>query len=178
MINALELQTRSTLVAPNTLRIQRLLPGPATRIFAYLADGNLRRQWLASGDLPSEVGAPFTLTWRNDELSGGSEHRPEGFPAEHSAQCRLLEIDPPHRLAYSWGEIGIVTIDLEERGADVLLTLTHDRLPDDAGLRGNVFPGWHAHLDLLEAIVAGDPAPLLWPHWCALRAEYADSREI
>ena len=36
--------------APNTVRIQRLLPGPMERVWAYLTDSELRRQWLAAGE--------------------------------------------------------------------------------------------------------------------------------
>ena len=33
------------LVEPTTLEIQRLLPGPIERVWAYLTDDALRRQW-------------------------------------------------------------------------------------------------------------------------------------
>ena len=37
------------LIEPTTLRIQRLLPGPIERIWAYLTDSDLRSKWLAAG---------------------------------------------------------------------------------------------------------------------------------
>ena len=37
------------LIEPTTLKIQRLLPGPIERIWAYLTDSDLRRKWLAAG---------------------------------------------------------------------------------------------------------------------------------
>jgi uncharacterized protein YndB with AHSA1/START domain len=38
------------LTGTDTLTIQRRLPGPIERVWAYLTDGELRRQWLAAGD--------------------------------------------------------------------------------------------------------------------------------
>jgi len=39
-----------------TLTIQRLLPGPIERIWAYLTNSDLRRQWLAAGEMEMKVG--------------------------------------------------------------------------------------------------------------------------
>ena len=36
------------LTEPATLKIQRLLPGPIERVWAYLTESELRRQWLAA----------------------------------------------------------------------------------------------------------------------------------
>ena len=44
---------------PATLTIQRMLPGPIERVWAYLTESDLRRKWLASGDMEMKVGAPF-----------------------------------------------------------------------------------------------------------------------
>ena len=56
------------LTDPGTLKIQRLLPGPIERVWAYLTESDLRRQWLAAGQMEMKVGAPVELVWRNDEL--------------------------------------------------------------------------------------------------------------
>ena len=47
------------LIEPTTLKIQRLLPGPLERVWDYLTDSDLRRQWLAAGPMQLKVGAPF-----------------------------------------------------------------------------------------------------------------------
>ena len=47
-----------TVTAPGAVRIQRLLPGPIERVWEYLADGGLRRQWLAAGDMAPQARAP------------------------------------------------------------------------------------------------------------------------
>ena len=67
-----------TLTEPATLTLQRLLPGPIARVWAYLTDGELRRQWLAAGTMEEKVGAPVEFVWRNDELTDPPGERPEG----------------------------------------------------------------------------------------------------
>ena len=71
-------RTPGRLVDASTLVIQRRLPGTPERVWAYLTDSSLRRQWLASGDMPAGKGAAFELVWRNDELSASAEERPDG----------------------------------------------------------------------------------------------------
>src|SRR5205085_975771 len=85
------------LTEPATLTIERLLPGPAARIWEYLTRSEMRRQWLASGEMDLRVGAPFTFTWRNNELPGGAEGRPEGSTGEHSMDSHITEVDPPYK---------------------------------------------------------------------------------
>ena len=70
MTELTQIDSYGALTGPDTLRIQRLLPGPIERVWAYLVDGELRRQWLAAGKMEPVEGAPFELVWRNDELTG------------------------------------------------------------------------------------------------------------
>jgi uncharacterized protein YndB with AHSA1/START domain len=160
-----------TLTEPATLTLRRVLPGPVERIWAYLVEGDLRRRWLAAGEMTLEVGAPFEFVWRNGELTDPPGTRPEGFGAEHRMTSVITELDPPRRLAFTWDESGDVSIELAPRGPDVLLTLTHRDLPRRSMMLG-VSAGWHAHLDVLEARARGtDPAPF-WDAWAKLRADY------
>lgn len=155
------------------LTIQRLLPGPIERVWAYLTESDLRRKWLAAGDMEMRVGAPFAFTWRNDELTDPPGSRPPGFSAEHSMEATITELDPPRRLAITWGSTGGVVFELEPRGDRVLLTLIHRRLTDRSVLL-NASAGWHMHLDILLARLGGekDPAPF-WDGWSRLREQYA-----
>ncbi|MGO4527119.1 SRPBCC family protein [Microvirga sp. 2MCAF35] len=159
MTDLATLDTYGTLSEPATLTIQRLLPGPVERIWAYLTDSDLRRQWLAAGDMDLTLGAPVELVWRNAELTDPPGARPDGFGEEHRMECRITELDPPHRLAITWGSTGGVTFTLERQGSEVLLTVIHRRVADRATLL-NVSAGWHAHLDILAARAAGEtPEP-------------------
>ena len=69
------------LIEPATLKIQRRLPGPIERVWAYLTESDLRRQWLAAGEMEMKVGAPVELVWRNDELNNPPSQRPPGASA-------------------------------------------------------------------------------------------------
>ncbi len=157
-------------VDAHTVRLQRLLPGPIERVWAYLTDGELRRQWLAEGDMQTEAGTPFTLTWRNDELTDPPGTKPDGFGGEHSMDSRLTEYDPPHRLVFTWGD-GDVAIDLERKGDQVLLTLTHRGISDRSNML-MIGAGWHQHLDVLVARANGTQPIPFWDGWTQLRAEY------
>ncbi|MEQ8311370.1 MAG: SRPBCC family protein [Sphingopyxis sp.] len=161
------------LTEPATLTIARLLPGPVERVWAYLTDEDLRRQWLAAGAMEEKVGAPVELVWRNDELTDPPGIRPDGFGDEHRMLCEVTAIDPPRLLSISWGSTGGVTFMLEERGADVLLTIVHKRI-EDRDILLNVSAGWHAHLDVLEARVRETPAAPHWDNWVQLREAYAE----
>ena len=172
MADLIMVDNYASLIEPDTLRIQRLLPGPIERVFSYLANGDLRRQWLAGGEMEQRVGAPFTLTWRNDELSDVPSKRPDGFGEEHSMESRVLEIDAPRMLAFSWNETGKVTFELEPMGDEILLTLTHERLPEERSTRLNICAGWHSHLDILAAKVAGRKSGPFWEDWSRLKSEY------
>ncbi len=158
------------ITAPATVRIARTLPGPIDRVWRYLTDGELRRQWLAAGEMTLVPDAPFELVWRNDELSDPPGKRPEEFDEEMRMASRVIEADPPRRLVFAWGE-GEVAIDLETRGDDVLLTVLHSAISDR---RNTVMigAGWHRHLDILSARLRGDAPGPFWEGWVRLRDEY------
>lgn len=163
----------SLLTEPATLRIARLLPGPVERIWSYLTDSELRRQWLAAGAMEQMVGAPVEFVWRNDELTDPPGARPEGFDDEHRMICEVMAIDAPHMLAISWGSTGGVTFTLEEKGNEVLLTIVHSRVEDPSVLL-NVSAGWHAHVDVLEARLRGTTPVPHWDNFAQLRGVYAE----
>lgn len=154
-----------------TLTIRRSLPGPIERVWAYLTESQLRRQWLAAGEMSLRAGAPFQLTWRNDELTRPSGQRPAGFGEEHQMESQIIEVDPPHKLVFAWSNSGQVSIELEADGDQVLLTLIHRRLPN-RNMTLMVGAGWHAHLDILVARVRGAEPPPFWDGWTQLRQEY------
>ncbi|HXV26106.1 MAG TPA: SRPBCC family protein [Alphaproteobacteria bacterium] len=159
------------LTEPATLKIQRLLPGPIERVWAYLTKSELRRQWLAAGEMEMRVGAPFEFIWRNDELTDSPGQRPPGFPEEHRMQSRIIDLDPPRKLAITWGAKGEVSFELDPRGNKVLLTVIHRRLPDRATML-NVGAGWHMHLDILVARATGKEPEPFWDGWSRLKNEY------
>jgi uncharacterized protein YndB with AHSA1/START domain len=171
MSEASTIDNYGRLVEPATLRIERLLPGPIGRVWAYLTESDLRRQWLASGTMDLVAGEEFELVWRNNELTDPPGERPPGFGEEHRMKSRITELDPPQRLAFTWGDNGDVTFELRTQGNEVLLTLTHRRIAGRDMLL-KVSAGWHAHLDVLVARMNDrDPEPF-WDSWAKLQKDY------
>lgn len=154
-----------------TLTIKRLLPGPIERIWAYLTEDERRRRWLAAGHMDLTVDAPFEFVWRNDELSGKAAVRPPGFSDEERMRSRIVEVDPPRKLTIAWADTGGVTFELEPKGDKVLLTVIHRRALDRAVQLG-VAAGWHMHLDILAARLAGTVCEPFWTGWTRLKNEY------
>lgn len=172
MTNRTKAEDFGTIKGGDTLKIQRWMPGPAERLWKYITDSELRRKWLASGDLPLAAGGAFELVWRNDKLSADGDPRPEGFPEVQRMSTHVVAIDPPHLLTIAWGG-GSVTFELEEKDGRTRLTLTHRGLTDP-GARIMIASGWHMHLDILRADIAGEKPGSFWSGWRRLRAEYAD----
>ena len=172
MTQAATTQPFGVLTEPATLTLERLLPGSVDRVWAYLTESDLRRQWFAAGTMEMSVGASADLIWRNNELTNPPGDMPEGFDGEHRMEVEITELDPPHRLGITWGSTGGVTFELEPVGDMVRFTVTHHRIPDPA-MRLNISAGWHAHLDVLAARLTGDEPEPFWDHWVALKAEYA-----
>jgi uncharacterized protein YndB with AHSA1/START domain len=171
MTDLAPLDPYGVLTDPATLRIQRLLPATIDRCWAYLTDSDLRRQWLASGVMGTAEGAPVTLTWRNEHLNDPPSQRPEGADEEHSMDCVITAYDPPRKLGITWGSTGGVTFELEPRTDGTLLTVTHHRVTD-RGVLLSVSGGWHSHLDILAARIAGKTPPPFWPLIAKLKPEY------
>ena len=119
---------------PDTVRIERLLPGPVERVWDYLADSGKRRQWLAAGLMEPRVGGRVEHLFRHRELS--HEETPGRYRAMEDSPVLLGEVtqwDPPRLLAYRWpgdGGTSEVTFELFPEGRAVLLVLTHRRLAD------------------------------------------------
>jgi uncharacterized protein YndB with AHSA1/START domain len=165
------LDAYGVLIEPATLKIQRVLPGPIERVWAYLTESDLRRQWLAAGEMEMKVGAPVELVWRNDQLTNPPGQRPPGISDERRMQSRIIELDPPRKLVIAWNDSGDVSFELEPKGNEVLLTLIHRRLPNRTTLLG-VGAGWHTHLDILVARATGKEPEPFWDGWSRLRKEY------
>lgn len=156
---------------PATLTIRRLLPEPVERVWSFLTESKLRKQWLAEGEMDLTEGAEFEYVWRNDELSDAPTKRPEGFAEEMRMTSRITEIDPPNRLSITWADSGGVTFDLKPQGGKVLLTITHRALTDRPTML-MVGAGWHMHLDILAARLDGREPKPFWEGWVRLRDDY------
>ncbi|HEX7863621.1 MAG TPA: SRPBCC family protein [Variovorax sp.] len=162
--------------APGTLRMERTLPAPIERVWAYLADSDRRAAWLAGGALPRAPGELFELRFEHTKLTG--EVAPDRF-----AECRepilqksrLLRMEPPRLLSISWDEGGSapseVTFELTPKGDTTQLVLTHSRLASRKDML-SVAGGWHAHVDVLIEILSGHKPQGFWTNLAAIEKEY------
>jgi uncharacterized protein YndB with AHSA1/START domain len=160
--------------AARTIRMERVMPGPIERVWAYLTESEKRGRWLAAGPMDLRVGGWVELTFHNSDLSSHAERPPEKYQKHEGASLkgRITRCDPPRLLSYTWGEReSEVTFELTPRDEDVLLVLTHRRLPDRTTMV-RVASGWHAHLGiLLDRLDGREPRPF-WSTHAPLEAEY------
>ncbi len=166
------------LIAPNTIRFERILPGPIERAWSYLTDSEKRAKWLASGPMELHVGGAARLTWLHREMDAAPEAIPEQFRQlenGHTMDAQVTRCEPPHVLAFTWGKrveaLSEVVIELSERGNEVLLVLTHERLPNHKDLLG-ISGGWHTHLDVLVEHLNGRTSEGFWGKMVQLNSEY------
>ena len=165
-------------IAEESIRFERLLPGPIERVWAFLTESDKRGLWLAPGTMEPRAGSAFALHFHNSELTPDRTPPSERFrqyDGSFTTQHQVLRCEPPHVLAWSWGggseAPSEVTFELSEAGEQVRLVVTHRRLADDDTMV-NVASGWHTHLSVLEGVLLGHaPAPF-WPTFERLEEEY------
>src|SRR5687768_9837694 len=129
-MKAASLTAPVTLAAPDTVRLERLLPGPVERVWSYLVDADKRAKWLAGGEFDLRVGGKVRLDFNNDNLSSDKAAPSKGAGVGHFEGV-ITRLEPLRVLAHTWkwdsGETE-VTYELTPRGKDVLLTIVHRRL--------------------------------------------------
>ena len=164
------------LIGNDTIRFERLLPGPIERVWAYLTESKKRAKWLASGAMDLRVGGAMELHWLHTELDTVKPDEPPGkYRNGHRMQATITKCRPPYLLGFTWGArtdaLSEVVIELSVHGKEVLLVLTHHRLPGQKDLL-SVSGGWHVHLDVLGWHLMGHVAPSFWASHALLESEY------
>jgi len=162
--------------APGEIRILRLLPGPIERVWAYLTEPDKRAQWFAGGPMELKPGGAMTLIFRHANLAP-DETPPEEYRTYHdpgaSMDGRVLRCEPPHLLAYTFGDDSEVTFELTPQGEQVRLLLIHRSKPEDYPYLSDFASGWHNHTDHLLALLEHRPRPPFWPTHIRLKTLYA-----
>jgi uncharacterized protein YndB with AHSA1/START domain len=173
-MNDISTSKMGTSTEPGTERLERLLPGPIERVWAYLTESDKRATWFASGVFDLGVGGKADLHFDHANLS--SEKRP---PDEYKdMKCdfpgTITRVEPPRLLAYTFGATSPqseVTFELEPRGKEVLLVVTHRRIADRKTML-NVASGWDTHVGILADRLNGvEPRPF-WTTHARLKREY------
>jgi uncharacterized protein YndB with AHSA1/START domain len=165
----------ATMVEPGVVRFERLLPASIDRVWAYLADDDLRATWLAGGSIDKRIGGVIDLDMQHARIT--AEPIPAGGGYEdHHELGTIVAWEPPHVLSYTWGEwFGqscIVRFELSRVGDDTRMILTHSRI-EKQGLNVDVAAGWHGHLDALEDKIAGGTGVGFWDNFDRHRDHYA-----
>jgi len=140
---------------PATLRLERTFAAPPERVFAAWTAPEVLHRWFAAGpdwmstvvEVDLRVGGRYRLTMRGPDT------------VEHSVVGEYLQVEPPHRLSYTWmweesdgpgvGVRTVITVEFLPAGpgTTVVLTQTGFTSADVRDLHG---VGWQACLDNLE----------------------------
>ena len=164
-------------IGADAVRMARLLPGPIERVWGYLVEPDLRAQWLAAGPMELRLGGVLELRFRHADLSPTRAPTPEAYRAiegGHVQQGAITQIDPPRRLAFTWGDgppPSEVIFELAPHGALVRFVVTHKQLADAAALR-SVSAGWHTHVDFLDDRLHGRVPDAFWTRHAAIETLY------
>lgn len=164
--------------AIDTVRFERVLPGPIERVWSYLTDPEKRATWLAGGPMELRAGGKMELQFHHADLTTPADPIPAKYKAiENGVKLggRVVRCEPPRLLTTTWSDAPApdseVTFELTPRGKEVLLTLTHRRLHSREVML-SVAPGWHAHLGVLEDRLAGTEVRPFWATHTKLADEY------
>ena len=156
-----------------TVRLERMLPGPIERVWAYLTDSDKRATWFAGGVFDLRVGGTANLHFDHSLLSA-EKTPPEMQKKRFDWAETIIHVEPPRLLSYTFqhgGPQSEVTFELETRGKGVLLVLTHRRIVD-RNTKIGLASGWDTHLAILEDRLNGvEPRPF-WTTHARLRKEY------
>lgn len=165
------------ITAHDTVRLERVLPGPIERIWEYLTNPVKRGQWLAAGEMELRVGGRVEHVFRNSEMTGHHDAPPPKYADSdgHVVHGRVIACDPPRLLAYTWSgpsdESSEVRFELSPYGNEVHLRVIHSRLATRDDLI-SVAAGWHAHLGILAARLASESPEAFWVTHARLEADY------
>ena len=128
------------------------IEAPPEAVFRFFVDPDRLVRWMGTeADIEPVVGGRFSVDVTGDDVAVGA----------------YTEIDPPRRVAFTWGWEGndgvppgssTVTVDLSEVDGGTELTLTHRGLPDEDACRRH-HEGWTHYLGRLATAGEGRPVP-------------------
>jgi len=138
---------------PGVLEVSLHIAATPETVFPYFTDPARYARWMGTPViLDPAPGSTYRVTIREDVEASG----------------HFLEIDPPRRLAFTWGwtrDDAVppgstrVVVTLEPEGGGTRVVLRHHGLPDDHQV-GQHRKGWEIYLARLVVVVGGgDPGP-------------------
>lgn len=151
-------------VAPDAIRLERVLDAPVEKVWRYLTEAELRSQWFMGGTDAAGVGE-FDLLVDHDNLSEEAVPYPESYAAFKGATWteKVTRFEPPRLLetTFQGGKNGIVTYELLPEGSRTRLVLTHSGITSGTGAQ-DFGSGWNSHLTVLEERLAGRSVRDFW----------------
>ncbi len=142
------------------VRFERLYDATPQELWSALTDPEQLRGWLAHASrFQLEVGGEIRLDFGDDDEVHGA----------------IRELESGRLLEFSWTSSAeaesVVRFEIVPRERGVLLVLDHRALPREVGVAYSA--GWHAHLDMLAAALAG-AALQFGPRYEELRPAYEE----
>jgi uncharacterized protein YndB with AHSA1/START domain len=151
-------------VAPDAIRLERLLDAPPETVWRYLTDAELRRQWFMGGT-DAKPDSEFELLVDHDNLSDEEAPYPESYAASKGIRFseKVIRFDPPRLLetTFQGGKNGRVTYELHPEGGKTRLVLTHSGIVSPVGAQ-DFGGGWNSHLTVLQERLAGRSVKNFW----------------
>ncbi len=138
----------TTDTATRSVVLDRQLPHEPAKVWRALTEGPLLTEWLMANDFRPEVGHRFTF---------------RATPMPHwngIIECEVLAVEPPSRLAYTWGSMGlssVVTFTLTATATGTQLRMEQSGFPAQGGdqyFNGAQY-GWQGFLTGLERVLGG-----------------------
>jgi uncharacterized protein YndB with AHSA1/START domain len=161
-------------IAPDTIRLERMLDAPVETVWRYLTEADLRRDWFMGGT-DATPGGEFELKVDHDNLSEDKNvEYPEGYAAFKGTVWseKVIRFEPPRLLetTFQSGKNGTVTYELTPVGDKSRLVITHSGIVSGTGAQ-DFGSGWNSHLTVLEERLAGRRVRNFW----ALHAQSRDA---
>jgi len=141
--------TRATVVSEGerpAVRLERHLPDPPSVVWEALTDREQLQRWfpcdvsVAGGTW--EVGAVISFSFPSDVI-------------DMTLAGEVLTVDPPARLAFTWGE-EVLRFELSSEGDGARLVLFNELAPNAAARNA---AGWD---ECLDRLMGRPPAPDAW----------------
>jgi uncharacterized protein YndB with AHSA1/START domain len=149
-----------------------MLDAPVDKVWRYLTEAELRREWFMGGT-DARADGEFELLNDHDNLSDDDVPYPADYAAYKGRTWseKVIRFEPPKLLAttFQGGKNGTVTYELFPEGERTRLVLTHSGIQSGTGAQ-DFGSGWSSHLAVLQEKLAGRGVRDFW-------ALHAQSRE-
>ncbi len=141
-----------------TKSIQRtlLIPQPREQVWHALTESDTLAQWMFPNDFQPKIGHHFTF-----RVPPNPQVKFDGL----TVHCQVLELDPPHRLVFSWSAGGAVTntrvtfqLESADNGTRILFEHAGFEISPEFGKQAfnGAEYGWTKMLVQLAKLVAGE----------------------